>query len=102
MNQFLDLYRYYLISQNKYATSTESLYLGHDKILRLWNNKLLGSKEFIVLPETSSYISIEKELGALILYYVIQEKLCTDENQIIRCSIPMLRNMIIYLYTYFM
>ena len=50
MNNLLDLYRDYLISQNKYATSTgfSDLFNGsirHDKMTRFLNDKLLGSKE---------------------------------------------------------
>ena len=50
MNSLLDLYTDYLISQNKYATSTgfSNLVNGsisHDKMTRFLNGKLLGSNE---------------------------------------------------------
>ena len=50
MNKLLDLYTDYLISQNKYATSTgfSDLVNGsirHDKITRFLNDKLLESRK---------------------------------------------------------
>lgn len=86
MNNLLDLYTDYLISQNKYATSTgfSDLVNGsisHDKMTRFLNGKLLGSKELwgYIKPEVRS---VEKEGGALILDDSIQEKPYTDENEI--------------------
>ena len=86
MNNLLDLYTDYLISQNKYATSTvfSDLVNGaisHDKMTRFLNGKLLWSKELwgYIKPEVRS---VEKEGGALILDDSIQEKPYTDENEI--------------------
>ena len=86
MNNLLDLYTDYLISQNKYATSTgfSDLVNGsisHDKMTRFLNGKLLGSKELwgYIKPEVRS---VEKGGGALILDDSIQEKPYTDENEI--------------------
>ena len=86
MNNLLDLHTDYLISQNKYATSTgfSDLVNGsisHDKMTRFLNGKLLGSKELwgYIKPEVRS---VEKEGGALILDDSIQEKPYTDENEI--------------------
>ena len=86
MNNLLDLYTDYLISQNKYATSTgfSDLVNGsisHDKMTRFLNGKLLGSKELCgyIKPEVRS---VEKGGGALILDDSIQEKPYTDENEI--------------------
>ena len=86
MNNLLDLYTDYLISQNKYATSTglSDLVNGsisHDKMTRFLNDKLLGGKDLwmYIKPEVRGF---EKEGGALILDDSIQEKPYTDENEI--------------------
>ena len=86
MNNLLDLYTDYLISQNKYATSTgfSDLVNGtisHDKMTRFLNGKLLGSKELCGYIKREVR-SVEKEGGALILDDSIQEKPYTDENEI--------------------
>ena len=86
MNNILDLYTDYLISQNKYATSTgfSDLVNGsisHDKMTRFLNGKLLGSKELWGYIK-QDVRSVEKGGGALILDDSIQEKPYTDENEI--------------------
>lgn len=89
MNEnLLDIYSDYLISQNQYATATglSALLdgqLSHDKITRFLNGKEQGSKELwqYVKPEVRR---IEQERsGVLILDDTIDEKMYTDENEIV-------------------
>ena len=84
--KILDLYTDYLISQNKYATSTglSSLLEGsisHDKITRFLNGDELSGKDLwlYIKPQIRE---VESEGGALILDDCIEEKPHTDENEI--------------------
>lgn len=86
MEKILDLYTDYLISQNKYATSTglSDLLNGaisHDKVTRFLNGDKLGSKELWEYIK-SAVRHNEKQGGALILDDSIEEKPYTDENEI--------------------
>ena len=84
--KILDLYTDYLISQNKYATSTglSSLLEGsisHDKITRFLNREELSGKDLwlYIKPQIRE---VESEGGAFILDDCIEEKPYTDENEI--------------------
>ena len=86
-NNLLDLYSDYLISQNKYATSTGlSLlldgHISHDKITRFLNSNNFDSQDLwkYVKPEIHKY---EEKGGVLILDDMIEEKPYTDENEIV-------------------
>jgi hypothetical protein len=84
----LDLYSDYLIAQNQYATATglSDLLEGrisHDKITRFLNSGEASSKELwkYIKPEIRK---IEQNVGGvLILDDTIEEKVYTDENEII-------------------
>jgi hypothetical protein len=88
MDKLLDIYSDYLIAQNQYATATglSDLLEGrisHDKITRFLNGKKLSSKELweYVRPEIRK---IEQETGGvLILDDTIEEKIHSNENEII-------------------
>lgn len=86
--KLLDIYTDYLISQNQYATATGLSKIldgkiSHDKITRFLNSGNFGSKELwqYVKPHIRRF---EKEnKGVLILDDTIEEKMHTDENEII-------------------
>lgn len=88
MDKLLDIYSDYLIAQNHHATATglSDLLEGrisHDKITRFLNGKELSSKELweYVRPEIRK---IERDTGGvLIIDDTIEEKMYTDENEII-------------------
>ena len=88
MVSIADIYTDYLICQNKYATATglSNLLLddiSHDQVTRFLNGNLLGSKELwrYVKPEVRRHETASG--GVLILDDTIEEKPCTDENEII-------------------
>ena len=88
MNKLLDIYSDYLIAQNQYATAVglSDLLEGqisHDKITRFLNGKEQSSRELwkYVKPEIRK---IEEDSGGvLIIDDTIEEKMYTDENEII-------------------
>jgi hypothetical protein len=88
MDKLLDIYSDYLIAQNHYATATglSDLLEGrisHDRITRFLNGKELTSKELweYIKPEIRK---IEQDTGGvLILDDTIEEKMHTNENEII-------------------
>jgi hypothetical protein len=88
MDKLLDIYSDYLIAQNHYATATglSDLLEGrisHDRITRFLNGKELTSKELweYIKPEIRK---IEEDTGGvLILDDTIEEKMHTNENEII-------------------
>lgn len=88
MNRLLDIYSDYLIAQNQHATAVglSDLLEGrisHDKITRFLNGEELSSKQLweYVKPELRK---IEEDRGGvLIIDDTIEEKMYTDENEII-------------------
>ena len=87
-NKILDIYSDYLICQNKYATATGlsdllSGDISHDKITKYLNSEDLGSKELWIYVKPQIRKHELKEGGALILDDSIEEKLYTDENEIV-------------------
>lgn len=86
--KLLDIYSDYLIAQNQYATATGLSDLldgqiSHDKITRFLNSNEASSKDLweYIKPEIRRIE--QKEGGVLILDDTIEEKTCTDENEII-------------------
>ena len=85
MQNLLDLYSDYLISQNNYATSTglSDLLEGcisHDKITRFLNFNNFGSEDLWKYVKSDIHKYEEKKGGVLILDDMIEEKPYTDEN----------------------
>lgn len=88
MNKLLDIYSDYLIAQNQYATAIglSDLLEGrisHDKVTRFLNNNEFSSKQLweYIKPEIRKN---EQDVGGvLILDDTIEEKIYTDENEII-------------------
>lgn len=86
-NQLLDLYTDYLISQNHYATATglsDMLdgQISHDQVTRFLNKEDLSSKE--LWQYVKPYVRKEEsDDGAFIVDDTIEEKMYTDENDII-------------------
>jgi hypothetical protein len=86
--KILDIYTDYLISQNKYATATGlsemlSGELSHDQITRFLNDGQYGSKELWLYIKDLVRKQENVDDGVLILDDSVEEKVYTDENDII-------------------
>lgn len=82
-----DLYSDYLIAQNKYATATGLAQmmpdeLSHDKVTRLLNKPVSGSKELWLEVKSDVRRLQDKDDGVLSLDDMVSEKPYTDENPI--------------------
>lgn len=88
MNEILDLYTDYLISQNGLATATglsnlTSGEVSHDKITRFLNGNEFTSKDLWRYVKENVRKSEAADDGLLILDDSIEEKPYTDENDIV-------------------
>jgi len=88
MNEMLDLYTDYLISQNGLATATglsdlTSGEVSHDKVTRFLNSPELTSKDLWQYVKKDVRKAEANDDGVLILDDSIEEKPYTDENDII-------------------
>jgi hypothetical protein len=88
MNEILDLYTDYLISQNGLATATglsdlTSGEVSHDKVTRFLNSFELTSKDLWRYVKKDVKKAETNDDGVLILDDSIEEKPYTDENDII-------------------
>ena len=88
IQDMLDLYTDYLISQNKYATATGLAALldnqiSHDKITRFLNKNNFNSQDLWKYVKSNVRQFQEEKGGVLILDDSIEEKPYTDESDII-------------------